>query len=270
MAGFSGLGLMVGSSAPARRAGNPNTYVVPVSTRGGGFDPTQRRIPGPSYSPGPTTTTSNPGQTPGPGFPADPGVGGGGPVGDPVGDIFTTGVNIACAQLSGWQRELCLAGGQYINRRYISPGERGTGMTPTSCPPGWVQKNGGCVPVVPTADPGGADLGRIPGEAMQTVMGSFGMPAIVPFDVGDILRGDGTMGPILRCPGKYILGDDSLCYPKGSIPNKWRKWPKGPRPLLSAMDGKILRHARSVEKRLRRVSSKYVPRPRVLKSGRRK
>ena len=231
--------------------------------------PTDRRITPPAprdtRPPQPRLDFTSQNPSGGPGFPTDPGTNGGGaPSGSP--SIFDTGVAIGCGQLSGWQRDLCMSVGTYIGQTYLSPNQ----SPGTSCPPGHVERNGGCVPTTPTADPMQSDLGQYPGEDWQTVMSPLGVPAVVPFDVGDIRRADGSVGPILRCPAKHVLGPQSLCYLKGSIPNTWRKWPKGPKPLLSAMDGKILRHARSVEKRLRRVSSKYVPRPRRCSTTRKR
>jgi len=66
----------------------------------------------------------------------------------------------------------------------------------------------------------------------QAQLGIFGAPALVP---------NSRSVRTLECPRGLILGKDDLCYAKNSIPNKLRKWPKGPRPAVSAHDRKMMR-----------------------------
>ena len=60
----------------------------------------------------------------------------------------------------------------------------------------------------------------------------------------------------LRCPPGLVLGKDERCYAqgKGGISNSQRKWPKPPRPIMSAQDGKILRRAEAVRGRAKRAA----------------
>ena len=61
----------------------------------------------------------------------------------------------------------------------------------------------------------------------------------------------------LRCPTGLVLGKDDRCYAqgKGGISNSQRKWPKAPRAIMSAQDGKILRKADAVRGRVKRVAA---------------
>lgn len=79
----------------------------------------------------------------------------------------------------------------------------------------------------------------------QAVVGAFGLPAMVPEQVGSIQRRDGSVGPILRCGSRMVLGTDNLCYPKALLPrrSKFRKWRQPPRPTISAADTKAIRRA---------------------------
>lgn len=81
----------------------------------------------------------------------------------------------------------------------------------------------------------------------QAVMGAFGKPAIVPATVAQ---------PTRHCPPGTVLGKDNLCYARGSIRNTDRKWPKAPRPLLSAQDMKVIRKAASLKNRVKSAATK--------------
>lgn len=78
----------------------------------------------------------------------------------------------------------------------------------------------------------------------QATVGSFGIPALVPA-TGSV--------PTRRCPPGAFLGKDNLCYQRGSIPNSFRKWPKPPKPILSAQDAKTLRKIGSIQNRVKRA-----------------
>lgn len=80
----------------------------------------------------------------------------------------------------------------------------------------------------------------------DAVMGAFGKPAIVPATVAM---------PTRRCPPGTVLGKDNLCYARGSITNQNRKWPKPPRPLLSAADMKTIRKAKSLAGRVKKAAT---------------
>jgi hypothetical protein len=137
-----------------------------------------------------------------------------------------------------------------------SPGvtHAGTGALTSGCPTGYEWDGTRCVQsglggTVARILPGGS-TGALPqGNGYgQAVMGAFGVPALQPAQVGSTLY-----GPILRCPPGAVLGKDNLCYMKGSITNKQRKWPKPPRPLLSAGDMKTLRKVKSLENRVKKA-----------------
>lgn len=126
-------------------------------------------------------------------------------------------------------------------------------LAPSTCPPGQVQILGKCVD--PTAAlPGGQPM--ITPAGGPSGGGMMGMPAFQPTTFYQSR---------LACPKRYVLAVDDLCYPKGFVPRSLRKWVPQPRPLLSAMDGKILNRAKSVQKKLRRVAGKHVPKPRTCK-----
>jgi len=127
---------------------------------------------------------------------------------------------------------------------------RGGGYGGSSCPPGTeVDLRGQCVTVglrgrVSRFVPGGS-AGQLTEDFGTAVVGAFGMPAMVPAQVGVIQRRDGTTGPILRCPRKTVLGADNLCY---MAPGRFRKWPRGTRPFLTGGDVKCLRRANTLRR----------------------
>jgi hypothetical protein len=91
--------------------------------------------------------------------------------------------------------------------------------------------------------PGGA-TGTLPAvrdDFGPAVVGQWGVPALEPATVTAVRR---------RCPKGAVLGDDDLCYQKGSIPRKNRKWPPPARPLLTGGETKIIRKAKALEGRV--------------------
>ena len=133
--------------------------------------------------------------------------------------------------------------------------DRGTGLgAPRSCQQGFRLDAGGrCVAtgIVGAAQrfiPGGA-TGVQGAEFGAAVMGSFGMPALEPAQVGSITRKDGSVGPILRCPPGSVLAIDNLCYNKGVKGlASFRKWPPGTRPFLTGGEVRILRRAETLRR----------------------
>lgn len=104
---------------------------------------------------------------------------------------------------------------------------------------------------------GGALQRALPGGATGTaadivgdaVLGSFGVPALVPAVVGSITKRDGSTGPILRCPPRMVLAVDNLCYMKGTRGlAAFRKWRPGTKPFLTGGDVKCLRRANTLRK----------------------
>jgi len=73
------------------------------------------------------------------------------------------------------------------------------------------------------------------------VMGRFGA-ALVPAQM---------QATRLRCPRGAVLGKDNLCY--DHLPKKDRKWNPGTKPLLTGGQMNILRKARRLEDRLKRM-----------------
>lgn len=96
-----------------------------------------------------------------------------------------------------------------------------------ACAPGYeVDASGNCVEsglsgTVHRALPGGS-TGTQAGAQGQAVIGAFGLPAMVPMQVGTVTRNDGGVSPILRCMAGYKLGADNLCYVKGTRGVHWK------------------------------------------------
>ncbi len=122
------------------------------------------------------------------------------------------------------------------------------------CAPGQLRVGGLCIDPLGTGLPG-FGIAPVPQTPTttgvstmptgQAVVGSFGLPAMVPETVGSIRRRDGTVAPIRRCGPRMVLGTDDLCYPKALLPrrSKFRKWRQPPRPAVSAGDVKAIRRA---------------------------
>lgn len=90
--------------------------------------------------------------------------------------------------------------------------------------------------------------------AQGAVAGIFGAPAEAPRAVGQVSNDRGEVHPILRCLPGRVLGKDNMCYAKGSIPNKLRKWPKAPRPPITRRDAVAIRRAESAKNRVKRLA----------------
>lgn len=104
----------------------------------------------------------------------------------------------------------------------------------------------GAVAAIQRFVPGG-QTGTIADEFGEAVIGAFGIPALVPQQVGTIERKDGSVGPILRCPTGAVLATDNLCYTKGTRGlAQNRKWRPGTRPFLTGGDVRCLRRANSL------------------------
>lgn len=143
-----------------------------------------------------------------------------------------------------------IVGGESGGPGTTVPGYTTPGNTfATGCPSGYEWRNGRCerVGVVGTIQrtlPGGATGYLPPTEYGGAVMGAFGVPALQPAAMQAVT---------LRCPPGSVLGKDDLCYQKGSITNKQRKWPKGPRPLLTGGEMKTLRKVKTLENKVKRA-----------------
>ena len=123
-----------------------------------------------------------------------------------------------------------------------------------SCPPPLVPDNatGQCVSPGSPAD---TSMGGVTTTGYgDAVMGLFGVPALRPAIVGQRTNARGETVPIRQCPPGVVLGKDNLCYAKGSIPNKMRKWPKAAKPPITAADAKAIRKAASAKNRVKKLA----------------
>ncbi len=132
-------------------------------------------------------------------------------------------------------------------------GEQAAGFfpgDPNQCPPGRIRVGNSCIDPaaalpggVPFITPtGGAELN---GSGSPAVVGAFGVPAREPVVVAQ---------PTRRCPRGMVLGQDLLCYMKGTIPMKFRRWKPGPKPPMSAADAKALRRIGSLQSKVKRLA----------------
>jgi len=80
------------------------------------------------------------------------------------------------------------------------------------------------------------------------VMGRYGA-ALAPIMVPST-RSDCTFGGTVR---GMLLGDDGLCYNRGAITNRERKWPKGTKPLLTGGEMRAIRTAGVAARRFGRT-----------------
>ena len=122
-------------------------------------------------------------------------------------------------------------------------------FVPTNPCPGGVMILGNCVtgdlPLIDVTPVG------LPGPATgpgAVTPGAFGALSVDPMLMSTVR---------LRCPTGLVLGKDDRCYAqgKGGISNSQRKWPRAPRAIMSAQDGKILRKADAVRGRVKRVAA---------------
>ena len=128
------------------------------------------------------------------------------------------------------------------------------GMGGSGCPTGytWNPTIGECIEV---GGNGSTGVSIAPGSGYgAAVMGSFGIPALQPAQVGEVRNSRGGISPILRCPPGAVLGKDNLCYMKGSIPRQYRKWKPKPKPVMSAADAKALRRIGTLQKKVTRLA----------------
>lgn len=116
-------------------------------------------------------------------------------------------------------------------------GGGGGGFAPTECTGGTVYNEALDMCVFPGSPGAGGG-----GQPIKNGKGVAGMPgAVMATTVGEIQN-----RPIRRCPPKFVLADpnmfgEGVCFHKATIPNKLRKWPKAPRPPVSAFDAKMMR-----------------------------
>lgn len=131
----------------------------------------------------------------------------------------------------------------------------GTGATTgtSSCPSGSTYdpatgqcKVGGLSGWVERTMPGGA-TGYVGQEFTPTT--AYGMQGFVPMTVPT---------QRLQCPAGYVLFGNKngkapgmeVCLPKGFLANRHRKWPKPPRPAMSAQDVKTLNRINAIQRKV--------------------
>jgi len=143
-------------------------------------------------------------------------------------------------------------------RRTFAPSAPGAATAGAGCPPGFKIVRGRCVArgtqgAMQRLIPGG-QTGMLTDEFGEAVIGGFGTPALEPAQVGTIMRRDGVVSPILRCPRGMVLGIDELCYTKGTVPRQFRKWKPAANPPISAADMKAVRTFASVQKKVKKLA----------------
>ncbi len=90
----------------------------------------------------------------------------------------------------------------------------------------------------------GRDVG--PGGVGDAVMGRFGaayFPGSMIIDRAVCLPGD-------------VVGEDGLCYPRRSIKNSDRQWPRGRRPLLTGGDMRAISIAHQAGARMTKAAGR--------------
>ena len=108
---------------------------------------------------------------------------------------------------------------------------------------------GGCADprLEPTGPGGRCEFPGSPASGMGELRkGRYG-PAEEPFFETRNIR---------SCLAGFVLGDDSLCYKKGTISNKQRMWPKGTAPLLTGGQMKAIRVAAGAGAKLDRTTKR--------------
>lgn len=113
--------------------------------------------------------------------------------------------------------------------------------TDRACPEGTFKGPfGTCVDLMPggSTSGGGIFIGR--GDPIMGLYGAGIAPA----------RSNRTVN---SCPSGYILGKDEVCYRRGSISKKERKWNPGTRPPITGGDVTAIRRAERARARVMRL-----------------
>jgi len=120
----------------------------------------------------------------------------------------------------------------FVNPNKLTKAERRNLAQSGPCPRGTIMGSGGCVS--PSSPRGSAEAGG------AVVMGRYGAGYVPDQDMvltRDCLPGD-------------VLGTDNICYPKSSLKNNERKYPRGTRPLGTPGEMAALRKAASFGRRM--------------------
>lgn len=133
------------------------------------------------------------------------------------------------------------------------------GGAPKSCPSGTTYdaatgqcKVGGVTGAVQRGLPGGA-TGYVSQDWTPTM--AYGMQGFVPQTVPTSR---------LQCPAGYVLYGNKngqapgmeICLPKGFLANKHRKWPRPPRPAMTAQDVKTLNRINAIQRKVSNMAVK--------------
>ena len=131
-----------------------------------------------------------------------------------------------------------------------------TGGGGPECLPGTIQGPGGICVDLSAAIPGGDPLFQV---GVGAVMGRYG-PAY---------QGNSRMVQRTTCLPGDIVGNDGLCYPRKSLTNKERMWPRGRAPLLTGGEMRAISIAsraagkfERTQKRLQKIGMLKKPAPR--------
>ena len=158
--------------------------------------------------------------------------------GEKVGGIGPVLQGVGLAACAGLDPTWAAACTQVVN--YVTSSSSPVAADP-KCPEGTFRVPGSDVCVNPGHFlPGGQPLTMSAGGVAVT--GSFGIPALTPHIVGEIMDKDGKISLIRRCNRGSVLGLDDLCYAKQILPrrNKFRKHRGAKRPPMTAADATAL------------------------------
>ena len=134
-------------------------------------------------------------------------------------------------------------------------------FSPVGCPSGFeLSASGVCQEVgfrgaAERFFPGG-QTGTLQDVRGDAVIGGFGLPALVPSQVGSITTRSGEVRPILRCNRGMVLGTDNLCYPKAILTprSRFRKHRRPIAPPISRRDTKAIRIAAAAKERVKELA----------------
>lgn len=123
-----------------------------------------------------------------------------------------------------------------------------TGASSGPCPTGYTWNGTQCV----ASGISGAVQRFLPGGQTGTGMDVYGSAGIDEF--GHMYIEPYVYSqPMRRCPPGTVLGKNNRCYDK--IANKDRMWPRGPRPLMTGGEMKVLRRAEMLKKKVKRLAT---------------
>lgn len=147
--------------------------------------------------------------------------------------------------------------GQCVPKSGFAPGGTTGGTTGPTCPEGTTYdastgqcKVGGVTGAIQRGLPGGA-TGYVDPLGWASTQGIGGVQGFIPQSVPS---------SYLVCPKGYVLYGKQpgmeVCLPKGMLPNKLRKWPKAPRPAMTAQDVKTLNRINAIQRKVSNMAVK--------------